>query len=121
MGYLIVFVLKAAYRLDFWGDFVHHGSSLLTIWLLRNAVEYEYAPSFLCFFAACMIIHSGSSAPMYTSFLLLKLDPNPAKNGKCRAILFIISFSKTTLLLSATSARRSGTISPISTSARHHA
>lgn len=90
-AYLIVFVLKAAYRLNFWGDLVHHGSSLMTIWLLRNAVEYEYAPSFLCFFASCMIIHSGASAPMYTSFLLLKLDPNPAKNGKRLAVLFMIS------------------------------
>jgi len=89
--YLIVFIVKAAYRLDFWGDIAHHGSALMTIWLLRNAVEYEYAPSFLCFFAACMIIHSGASAPMYTAFLLLKLDPKPAKHGKRNAVLFLVS------------------------------
>jgi len=92
-AYLIVFVVKSTYRLDFYGDFAHHGSALATIWLLRNAVEYEYAPSFLCFFAACMIVHSGASAPMYTAFLLLKLNPNPAKYGKKLAILFMVASS----------------------------
>jgi len=59
--YLIVFIVKAAYLIPFWGDFVHRGCALLTIWLLRNAVEYEYAPSLLCFFAACMLLHSAAS------------------------------------------------------------
>ena len=90
-AYLLVFVLKAAYRIPFYGDFAHHATALLTIWLLRNAVEYEYAPSFLCFFAACMIVHSGASAPMYTAFLMLKLDPNPAKHGKTLSVIFLAS------------------------------
>merc|ERR1712176_1117363 len=72
------------------------------IWLLRNAVEYEYAPSFLCFFAACMIVHSGASAPMYTAFLMLKLDPSPAKHGKRLSVLFLMSsVTKQAIMLTA--------------------
>merc|ERR1712125_226585 len=74
--------------MGFLGELVHHGSALVTIWLLRNAVEYEYAPSFLCFFAACMLLHCAASGPMYTCFLLLKLNPS-SSYGKRLSILFM--------------------------------
>lgn len=99
--YIMVFIVKAAYFIPFWGDFIHHGTALVTIWLLRNAVEFEYAPSFLCFFAACMLLHSAASGPMYTCFLLLKLNPNRSKSGMFARLFMTSSVVKQCIMLTA--------------------
>merc|ERR1712226_1611973 len=50
-----------------------HGTSLVAIFFLRNALEFDYAPSLYAFFAATMLMHSSASAFMYSGFLILKL------------------------------------------------
>merc|ERR1712194_673333 len=47
--YIVTLIVKAALRVDFLYDGIHHGAAILAMMLLVNAADFVYAPSFLFF------------------------------------------------------------------------
>jgi len=73
---------------------LHHGVTLILVYLVRNAVEFEFAPQFYASIGATLFLHVVADFPVIGSFLLRECANKQSWRRRFSAMLAITGILK---------------------------